>query len=421
MKILNKDFIINMLEARLLDFYYEYTPQSQYNSRFLDYLYRYIRDNIYTGQHYELLQKLNSLSTNAETKDLFKNTTFDEDIDKQTYVITDDTGITYEMYNAIQNIIKDYYNYKYVVLSNNRIEVKIGFGWLPSNTISWLNLFNDDSIIDYYIDGVTLKKNTKDNNGRPNSGYVCFRFSSLKEYDTIMFLVNKSEVNNTNGEKITFATLLTELEGSKGATLNRIVEFDLGDNAFYELGRYAQNYLTAEKSDLIIQIPYDYVIDDYFYLYDVTNIVRINNKNNEENLNSIDNYFVNFNNDNFNSMFIKYNLQDKESIEDNITKEAEQFNLSLLQYLLGDFIWKTADSKLIAYAQNLINAVLDSNLTSNGVWSEELSNLITNYKKQKDTLYIDDVLDKKTEEYLLNDFIKINPDVDSNLVLFNEW
>lgn len=425
MKLYERSLIINIIEAKLLDYFENYQPQGVYNNIFVSYLYKYIRENTYTGEHYKLYSQLSDLKL---TNDLFKNTMITEDTDKQTFVLTDDYGITQDMYNVLTQIFKDYYNYKYKVKSINRAEVEVKFGWLPPNSASWLNIFNEDCLIDYYIDGVTLKKNSHSTLGskRPDSGFVCYRIDEIQAYDTIMFLANLDAmgVKDLDIPKFTVATLLTELEGSEGAILNRIVSFDV-DSFFYEVGPYTQNYLTATKSSLIIQIPYEYAIEDYYRVYDVTNSVQINNKNNKD-PNNQDNYFVSFNNDNYNNMFIfNYVVTDKDQqqkiIDELFVKDEDTFDKLLKQYLLGDFIWKTSDFKLISYAQNLVSVVCSVEIVPDGVWSDFLSSCVKSYKsKLENTLTVDDVIDKATEEAMVNDY-KLKTKLDPNEQLFNEW
>lgn len=423
MKLYDRNTIVNILEAKLLSTFEDYCPQGEYNNKFIQYLYKYIRLNTYTGEHDSLLRQFVSLQLNDPD---FAKTSVVESTDRKTYTLTDDNGFSSSMQTKINNIVKEYYNYNYVVLSENRIVVKVNFGWLPQNTSSWLNLLNDECLIDYYIDGITLRKNTHSTlgNNRPDSGYVCYLVTDMKEYDTLMFLADKKkmEIEGLALPKYKVASLLTELRGTKGATLNRIAEFDL-DNFFYEIGPYNQNYLSAEKSSVVIQVPYEYALGEYYYLYDVSNSVHINNQNNTQNPNALENFFVAFNDENFDSKFTKYKLKDKYKIANKIFSSSETLDTTLQQYLFGDFIWKTSDSKLIAFAQNLVNYLFgNSQLIPNGVWSDELSALVTRYKTGSETslLLDDDVIDMITEEAMVNEFKNITG-LDPNEELFNEW
>lgn len=419
-ELYDKSLLVNIIENRLLDSFEDYCPQGQYNNKFIKYLYRYIRQNTYSGEHDELLRKLVDLQLN---NDLFSNTKIREKTDRQTYVLTDDTGISSDMFNLIHKIVQEYYNYKYLVISENRIEFKIRFGWLPPTTASWLNILNDECLIDYYIDGITLRKNTHTLlSGPPDSGYVCYLIDSVKAFDTVLFLANtkEMELEGKVKPKIKVATILTEIEGSKGATLNRVVETDI-DNFFYELGPYNQNYLTAQYSALVIQVPYEYAIDDYFYLYDVSFSVNINNNNNPD-PNNQDNFFVAVSNPNLKDMFNKFKLNNLDKIIQRILNSTRGLNTELIQLLLGDFIWRTSDSKLIAYLQNLINALFtNAQLKPNGVWSDELSSLITRFKTGSfEAVFMDDVVDKATEEAMITRY-KLMYNLDPNEELFNQW
>lgn len=423
MKLYDRNIIVNILEAKLLSTFEDYCPQGEYNNKFIQYLYKYIRLNTYTGEHDSLLRQFVNLQLNDPD---FAKTSVVESTDRKTYTLTDDKGFSTSMQTKINNIVKEYYNYNYIVLSENRIVVKVNFGWLPQNTSSWLNLLNDECLIDYYIDGITLRKNTHSTLGhnRPDSGYVCYLITDMKEYDTLMFLANKKkmEIEGLTLPKYKVASLLTELKGTKGATLNRIAEFDL-DNFFYEIGPYNQNYLSTEKSSIVIQVPYEYALGEYYYLYDVSNSVRINNQNNTQNPNALENFFVTFSDENFDTRFTKYKLKDKHKIADKIFNSSETLDTILQQYLFGDFIWKTSDSKLIAFAQNLVNYLFgNSQLVPNGVWSDELSVLVTRYKtgSEASLLLDDDVIDMITEEAMVNEFKNITG-LDPNEELFNEW
>ena len=420
MKLYDKNLIIYLLEARLLEAYDDYYPQGQYNNKFITYLYRYIRENTYVGEHDELLRQL--IKMKSDNEKLFKNTKIEEKSNRRTYVITDETGISQEMKNKIAEILYEYHNYKYDILSENRIEFTVGFGWLPQNTASWLNLINDEDIIDYYIDDITLRPNTHSMaGGRPDSGYVCYLIKNVQEYDTLMFLANKDlmEIENISIPKFKIASILTDIRGTKGATLNRIVDFDLC-NFFYEVGPYNRNYISTTKTSLIIQVPYDYAVGDYYYLYDVSNSVKIGNNNADAN--HQDNYFVSFDNENFKSMFSKFRLKNVDRLVNKIFSETDKLSESLIQFLFGDFIWKTSDSKLIAYSQNLINYLYgNAQLTANGVWSDSLSNLITRYKTGNiESYFDDDVIDKTTEEAMIAQY-KRGTNLDPNEQLFNEW
>lgn len=422
MKLYSKNFLVNILEARLLDTFEDYYPQGQYNNLFISYLYQYIRQNTWSGEHDQLLRDFTQLTL---IDPIFKNMSVREYTDRQTFVLTDDTGFTSEMKSKIALIIKEYYNYSYKVDSTNRIEVQVKFGWLPPNAASWLNLLNDECIIDYYIDGTILRPNTHARlGGKPDSGFVCYRIKGIQQYDTAMFLYNEEKMGLNKDEPtpvFTVASLLNELEGSKGATLNRIVDFEL-DNFFYEIGPYARNYLTAKNSSIIIQVPWELAVGDYYYLFDVTNAVTISHNNNADE-NHKDNYFVTFNNPNFDNMFTKYKLKNKQVLIDKIINNEDTLNDTLIRFLFGDFIWKTSDSKLIAYAQNLINALFtNSQLTPNGVWDDNMSLLVTRYKNNSDdtSIFDDDVIDKITEIAMTSEYRNVQR-LDPNEELFNEW
>lgn len=427
MKLYEKNLIISIIEAKLLETFEEYTPQGMYNNTFIQYLYRYIRINTYSGEHNNLLQELIEL---RNTNPLFKDVIIKEKEDKKTFSITSNTNITSDMYITLNNIIKNYYNYDYNVISKNKIEFVVQFGWLPPSTASWLNLLNDDCLIDYYIDGITLRPNTYSRLGsrKPDSGYMCYKIDNLKAYNTIMFLADTESmaIKGLDIPKYTVATLLEELEGSKGATLNRVAVFDV-ENFFYELGPYNQNYLTAEKSSLIIQVPYDYLLSEYYYIFDVSNSVVINNKNNPNDPNNPDNYYVSFTDKDFSNKFIKNTLHNINNLAETIINNKDKLDITVQQFVLGDFIWKTSDSKLIAYAQNLVNATINNKkLISDGIWNNELSDVITLYKTtsttdRKTSIFDDDVLDKNTEIELLDIYNKLYPDLDYNEQLFNEW
>lgn len=454
MRLYEKNLMINILESRLLGTFDEYYPQNIYNNRMIQYLYKYMRLNTYTGEHDQLLREFVNLQlTDSE----FKSVDIKENTDRKTYVLTCDSGFTSSMQDKINLIVKNYYNYEYTVLSENRIVIKVNFGWLPKTAASFINLINNECLIDYYIDGITLRPNTyggsvathnylhdsgfthdflsqythryisSGGTNIPDSGYVCYLVDSIKAFDTIMFFADLKAMGLDGEEvekpKFKVATLMTELRGSKGGTLNRIVEFDL-DNFFYELGPYTRTYLTAEKSALVIQVPYEYAIDEYFYLYDVSTSVQISHNNNKD-VNHQDNYFVNFNNENFDNMFLRYKLKNKDLMVDTIIEHNDEFEQTYIQYILGNFIWVTSDSKLIVYAQNLINTLFgNSDIIANGIWSDELSNLITRYKAGNNTsmtVFDDDVIDINTEISMINEYKLTYVGLDPNEELFSEW
>lgn len=512
MKLYTRDFLIDILEAKLLEAFEEYNPQGQYNNRFIQYLYKYIRLNTYCGEHDDLLRKFVALQLGNP---LFKKTDIREYTDRRTFVLTDDTehGINDRMLYEIAQIVREYYNYQYTMISENRVIVQVNFGWLPPNTATWLNLFNDECLIDYYISGITLVPNTHEsfkytthdrlnqapfthdelhhythdeirlidyyryideyyrlmshnrlNEGgykhdflhyfthneikrleyfkmlkegygirkRPDSGKVCYRITNIREFDTIMFLVDKEAILDTLTEeekekfkwpKIKVATLLTEIEGSKGATLNRIVECDM-QNFFYELGPYLRNYLSAERSSLIIEIPYEWAVGDFFRVYDVSNSVKINNQNNPDDENDIVNFWVPFNDPDFANKFTKYGLKSPDIVEDRVLHHASDLDTRLIQYLLGDFIWKTTDSKIIGYAQHLVDKIYGSELIlSNGIWTDDMSRLVNQYKKGDELSLFDDddVLDKDTESSMISEYKRRFIGKDPNEELFNYW
>jgi len=220
--------------------------------------------------------------------------------------------------------------------------------------------------------------------------------------------------------KITFASLLEDIEGTKGATLNRIVEVD-PKNALYELGPYAQNYLTTENASLIIQVPYEFAISEALYVFDVSRAVQINPKNNPKDPNDFVNWYVTFDDPDYNNKFI-FNTLNEKTIEKIINTSTDILDSTLSQYILGNFIWKTSDSKLIAYAQNLINALFpNAVLTSDGIWKDSLSKYVTKFKETYgiNSLFDDDVIDKTTEE-LMTTMYKRTFNRDFN-ELFNQW
>lgn len=414
MKMYERSLLIDMIEAKILEQFPEYYPQSQYNGMFVKYLYQYIRDNTYSGKHDQLYRELLTLKQYSKTLDIKENT------DKQTYVLTDTNSFSSDVLTALSLILKNYYNYNYIVRSSNRIVFKVSFGWLPPNTGSFINLLNNETLIDYYIDGITLRPNThKIYGGEPDSGFVCYKIDGIHEFDTIMFLINES-LKFSENSKITFASLLEELEGSKGVTLNRIAEVK-AENAFYELGPYNQNYLSANDSSLIIQVPYEYAISEALYVFDVGRSVLINNKNNPNDINDIVNYYVAFSDSDYDNKFI-YNTLDKNKIDAIINSDTDILNEILVQYLFGDFIWRTSDSKLIAYSQNLINALYPTaTLKADGIWSDYLGDFIKKFKQVAGvfSIFDDDVIDKSTEEIMITQYKRtFNRDPNN---LFNEW
>lgn len=413
MKMYERNILVDILETKILEEYSEYCPQGQYNNVFIQYLYKYLRENTYSGEHQKLYLQL------LELKKLSPTLTVKESTDRRTYTLTDDKGITSEMITELNTILRKYYNYRFIIESTNRIVFEVLFGWLPPNAGSWLNLLNSETLIDYYIDGITLRPNThKTYGGAPDSGFICYKIGGIHEYDTAMFLIN----NDFKIEgKITFASLLQELEGTKGATLNRIIEAD-PKNALYELGPYSQNYLSAENSFLIIQVPYKYAVSEALYLFDVGNAVLINPKNNPNDPNDSVNWYVAFDDPDYDNKFI-FNYLNKTTIEKLINGNVDIIDTTLNQYVLGDFIWKTADSKLIAYAQNLINSLFPAAvLVPDGVWTDSLSEYVRKFKAAYgiNSLFDDDVIDKTTEELMTTMYKRISNNRDPNL-LFNEW
>lgn len=420
------------METKLLESYPEYSPQNQYNNYFIKYLYNYLRDNTYAGRHSDLYRDLLELQ-----QDKYKTVTVKENTDTQTFILTetDESGFTETFEQDLIIILQKYNNYRFLVKSVNRIVVKVNFGWLPNNAGSWLNLLNSEAIIDYYIDGVTLVPNThRTYSGAPDSGYVCYKIDSVNEYDNIAFLIKDSQ-KFASDVRFTFASLLEELEGTKGATLNRIVT-DIPQNTFYAVGPYKPNYISTEKSSLIIQVPYEYAISDSYYVFNVTNSVQINYKNSDKSTDKI-NFYVPFDisyydkktEEEYEELFTNYAFN-KDNIVSLINADTDIFSTQMIQYFFGDFIWRTSDSKLIAYLQQLLNTILsltdNKNMIANGVWSDTLSNYVIEYKKEKTelkqlaTAYIDDVVDKITEELMISDYKIMTNNSDPNL-LFCEW
>lgn len=417
MELYERSFFVNIIESKLLNEYSDYTPQGQYNNKFISCLYKYLKDNTYVGTHTQLYNELKK-----KLEPLSNTLIIEKETDKQTFTLTDDNGISLDVAKTLADILRKYGNYKYIVNSENRIQFQVKFGWLPSNASSWLNLLNEETLIDYYIDGITLRPNTHTiYNGAPDSGYICYKINGVQQYNTIMFLIN--DALKIEG-KIKLASLLDKLKGSKGATLNRIVEFD-ANNAFYEIGPYEQNYLTTKESSLIIQVPYQYSVSEMLNVFDVSGSVLINNKNNKQNPNDESNFFVLFNDENYEQKFEINNIS-KETIQNMINNNSDVLDSTISQYLLGNFIWRTTDYKLISYAQNLIKALyntVNTGIVTDGVWSDRLSKLIKEYKKNNlnSSVFNDDVIDKTTEEMMLFDYKKKNPNCDPNIELFKEW
>lgn len=373
------------------------------------------------GTHTQLNNELRKLKRLSDTLIVEKET------DRHTYTIREKDGgdISKEIAIEATNILKRYSNYVYVANSPDLIQFRVNFGWMPPNASSYLNILNEETLLDYYIDGVILRPNTHNRyGGPPESGYVCYRIPGVRQYNTIMFLKDKDLVFE-DGSKIVFASLLNKLQGSKGATLNRIAEVD-PVSAFYELGPYNQNYLTATDSSLIIQVPYQYAVSDMLFVYDVTGMIQINNQNNPEDPNAVENFYLPFDDEDFDSKVI-FNTVAKDNMQQIV--ETDKFNILdtvVGQYLLGNFIWKTSDFKLISYAQNLIRAMYNDEYTGivvDGVWSDLLSDYIRRYKRENNiqAVFDDDVLDKTTERLMLFEYGRRNYGSDPNVDLFKEW
>lgn len=416
MKLYERSFFVNVIESKLLDEYSSYTPQNQYNNKFISCLYRYLKDNTYTGTHNELYKELKNLSQYSNTLQV------NIAADKQTFTIIDDEGINEEVRKNLTNVLKKYSNYKYIVKSENVIQFKVMFGWLPQNASSYLNLLNEETLIDYYIDGITLKPNTHTMfGGAPDSGYVCYKINDIQEYNTVLFLINNALEIEGN---LKIASLLGQLKGSKGATLNRIVEFE-PTNVYYELGPYNQNYLSATESSLIIQVPYEYSISEQLYVFDVSGSVTINNENNKEDPNDESNFFVKLGDENINTKLLQ-NLISENVIQSIVNNSSDILDTSISQYLLGNFIWKTADYKLISYLQNLVKTIFSDEQTgiiTDGCWSDKLSKYVRKFKQENvaTAVFDDDVVDKATEELMLFKFKSLNTGLDPNIYLFKEW
>ena len=95
MKMYERSLLIDMIEAKILEQFPEYYPQSQYNGMFIKYLYQYIRDNTYSGKHDQLYRELLTLKQYSKTLDIKENT------DKQTYVLTDNNNFTSDVLTAL--------------------------------------------------------------------------------------------------------------------------------------------------------------------------------------------------------------------------------------------------------------------------------------------------------------------------------
>lgn len=430
MKLYERSIFVDIIETKLLQRFPEYYPQGQANSFFINYFYKYLSENVFSFWHYETYNQL--LKLKEHQKDL----EVQERIDLKTFDITSKSKkINNSVRLNLEKILQDYNDsYEYILKTDEKITIRFNYGWLPKTAISFLDIINNELLIDYHIeDNITLVPNTAD-----NKQYVCYKIDSVSAYDTILFLVDKENIQQDISDmNITFATLLTDLQGSKGSTLNRVVTTTV-DNAFYEVGPYGTidshyeennfpNYLSTTRSSLIIQVPIELasLVDVFndnklFLTYNLKNSVIINHKNSED-VNNFNNWFQNLSSTDI-SKFTKLNV-DLESIN-NLIKNSGSIlsDLILKQYCFGDFIWKTSDSKLIVYAQNLVNYIYSANLKTNGVWSNELSEYIKQFKKDynKDYLINDDVLDKGTEQLMLFKYQQ-NTGLDSNEYLFKEW
>lgn len=398
-----KSMIVDMIEAKLLEAYPEYYPQGQYNNFLIQYLYKYIKTNTYTGNHVSLYKDLLDLCKN------YKNTFIQEDSDKQTYKITSNSeSISNDFIKNLNNILQKYSsNYEYIIKATNRVVVKMHFGYLPKSAKSCLNLLNNETIIDYHIDNGKLIANTEDNNTKN----VCFYIKDFNVNSTIMFLTKKS--NSIPSEaKMFFATVSVRDNLSlDNVTLQHIVENKDIVDSFYSLGfdnKY--NGQKTEKVNLIIQIPYAYITQSY-YVYDVSDLVSLTKEY----------VYVPFDDDSYEYLYLN---------RDNATKiinsNTDIFSIRLIQFIFGDFIWKTADSKLIAYIQNLVRSLDMSNLdVSNGIWSDDLEKAITDYKENNASLnnnivFYDGVVNKDIELTMINSFkLKNNNENPNNL--FNQW
>lgn len=459
MKLYEKSFLVDIIESKLLDTYPDYYPQGQCNNIFIEYLYKYIIDNSYSDTHISLHNKLLKLKEYSDTLSIV------EDVNNKSFILSDKIEISSVVKSELEKILLDYPSYEYDIYSSTRISFTIKFGWLPQSSTSFLNLLDDDNLINYHIDGTNLVPNTND------TSYLCYKIN-IREYQTILFLIDDTFEFSDNTE-ITVASLLTELEGTKGATLNRVKTI-IPQSFFYEIGPYNDNYVSTEKSSIIIQIPYNYAVSSIYNVYDVTAAVKIL----DDWFVSLDDYNIIDKNVNSNKFILtaneikpftifiedsnkelrlnvhddgKGNLIDDSNIIvgsidyskanfalnlDNIVypltvkyTSLYKFNYNLIntinmfdseniikddiiRYVLGDFIWKTSEAKLIKYAENLINAVIEGNIN---FWSK-----VKTFKQQYKTSSVeDDCIDIYTEQqlrYLYKQLFNKDPNL-----LFNEW
>lgn len=418
MLINNQSLVIDILEAKFLEIFPEYYSQKQYNEKFIEYLYKYIKKSIYSGTHDDLCLKLNQLKKFSSTLRI------EESIDKQTYTITDDLGINSNILTSLDDILKEYYNYDYVVISNNRVTVKVNFGWLPPNTLGWLNLINDYCLLDYHISSdAKLVKNTYDPDDPfvPKDGLICYAIPNLSLGDNVMFLANLEAMNITQSTNLNVTVTTAVMNDNNYA--NALLEdryIVQNDNFYYRIaGEKYNRVYNNPKRVLILQVPFKYAISSNFYLFNVSNAVKLKQQN----------QIVLFSYKNFKSYFDQFDMKNIDVLE-NIIFDSDYngaFETTLLQLLFGDFIWKTSDSKLIAYAQNLVKTTIQedtSSIKTNGIWTTELSNVVKQFKSKLEpsiaTIYNDDVIDKITETALLDVFKKSN-DLDPNNVLFNKY
>ena len=497
MPIITKNSLIfNLLKSKLLQDNNLYTYNNNYNTFFSQDVYNYINNNIYNGSHDDFYRDLLTLKEIDNTLNIIENT------DKKTFDIIG--TITPEITSQLNDILRQYPNRRYRVISETNITIELNFGYLPTTTASTINLLADENLIDYSINGITLAPNDN-NNGTPIlNKNVCYLIEGIQEFSTVLILFNVLDetILNNSDKTIIIASLLDELRGTQGATLNRIIDNSFTD-CFYEVGPYDISYLSTTDVSLVIQVPYDYIVENKveIYVYDITSAVEINNTNNNY-INHSDNWYIDINNyrDNYTNLINNINesiittmenvelkeypndstlqivytgnsndtgvviqeietqlttllnntpytyttrnniitITDTRFIKNNFNSNiiTNKNNLSLLQdtsdtrllqYIFGDFIWKTSDAKLIAYAQNLLNLIYpDLRLKSNGIWTDNLGNAIMRYKeeniKENDyTYYVyDDVLDKNTEQVMIDNIKNTNSDFDYNN-LFNEW
>lgn len=295
----------------------------------------------------------------------------------------------------------------------------------PKGTSFYMNRYSSSTLTDYFFNGMILDKNTyPETKTKPASGCFTSRIPLERSEHTFLVIGDRHtwDINDPDAENDEETVKLGSLLGNTQTVQNAVIQnltpsFNLREGCFYRTYNWniTPNPLTDLATELVIQFPiYNMtkreIDESNIAVHDVTDYVKLKDET----------FFVKLNDPDLNNKLETNKINDFSQIY-KIRNQSQQFQImdELIEILLRVSIDRCSEQLNIEYLQNILSKTYENEPDFlNGVWTDEVSSYVENFKQNKTSeTFINDIVFKKTELSMLQ---QINA-TDSHGQFFGNW